>query len=291
MSEVGFIGLGIMGQGMAENLAKAGRKLIVWNRDPSKAAALASAFPGAVNVKLTAAEVVRAATCTYCMLSTLEASKAVFEGEHGVLAGVSPGKSIIDCATLTPERMEEMAAAVSSAGGKFLEAPVSGSKKPAADGQLIFLAAGDATVLDTCKPDLDVMGKATHYYGAFVGAGTKMKLAVNMTMGIQLAGLAEGVALCEAAGLSSESFIEVLKQGAMSSPLVAVKGAAMVARQYAPQFPLEHCQKDMRFAINAGDALGLGLPVAAASNELFKRARAAGKGSDDFSAVAEVARK
>lgn len=288
---VGFVGLGIMGMGMAENLAKAGRKLVVWNRDVAKSNAFAEAHPGAVEVAPTAAHVVRAAARTYCMLSTLEASHAVFDGPDGVLAAVGPGKSIIDCATLTPERMAETAAAVHAKGGAFLEAPVSGSKKPAYDGQLIFLTAGDAGVLDAAKADLEVMGKSTQYYGPHVGAGTKMKLCVNMTMGIQLASLAEGIALCEASGLSCDSFVEVLKQGAMSSPLVAGKGPAMVKREYAPQFPLEHCQKDLRFAIAAADALGLALPVAAASNELFKRARAAGKGAEDCGAVAEVARK
>jgi len=225
------------------------------------------------------------------MLSTLEASLAVFEGDDGVLAGVSPGKAIVDCATLTVARMAAMAAAVRAKGGSFLEAPVSGSKKPAEDGALIFLTAGDEALFNASKAMLDIMGKATHYYGSEVGGGTKMKLAVNMTMGSQAAALAEGIALCEAAGISSESFVEVLKQGAMSSPLVAGKGAAMLKRAYEPQFPLQHAQKDMRFAVQLGDELALSLPVAAASNELFKRARTAGLDGSDFSAVAEAARK
>jgi len=288
---IGFIGLGIMGAGMATNLAKAGRKLVIWNRDASKSKAFAEAHPGSVVVAPTPADVVISAGLTYCILSTLEASAAVFEGATGVLAGVGPGKSIVDCATLTPERMAEMAAAVHAKGGKFLEAPVSGSKKPALDGQLIFLAAGDNGVLDTAKADFELMGKATHYYGESVGQGSRMKLCVNMTMGIQIAALAEGIALCEAAGLSADGFVEVLKQGAMNSPLIALKGTAMIKREYPPQFPLEHCQKDMRFALQLGDTLGLGMPVAAASNELYKRARMAGKGSEDCGAVYEAARK
>lgn len=288
--QVGFVGLGIMGLGMADNLCKSGRTLVVWNRDTSKAKSFAESHPGTV-IASTPAEVVKATSVTYCMLSTLEASQAVFEGEEGVMAGVGPGKSIVDCATLTPERMVWMADKVHALGGKFLEAPVSGSKKPAADGQLIFLTAGDEEVKVAAEKDLEAMGKATHYFGPDVGGGTRMKLCVNMTMGIQLASLAEGMALCEASGLSAESFVEVLKQGAMSSPLVALKGAAMAGRQYPPQFPLEHQQKDMRFAVNLGDTYGLAMPVAAATNELFKRARDAGKAADDCGAIAEVARK
>ena len=109
------------------------------------------------------------------------------------------------------------AAAVAAKGGAFLEAPVSGSKKPAADGQLIFLCAGAAAVLDAARADLELMGKATHYFGEAVGGGSKMKLCVNMTMGIQCAAVAEGAALCAAAGLEPAKFVEVLSQGAMAS--------------------------------------------------------------------------
>lgn len=287
---LGFVGLGIMGNGMAACLVKAGHKLVVWNRDTSKAQAFADAHPGTV-VAPSAREVVASTAITFSMLSTPEASRAVFDGDNGVLAGVAPGKSIVDCATLTSERMSEMASAVRAKGGSFLEAPVSGSKKPAEDGSLIFLTAGDEALFNAAKPAFDIMGKATHYYGTEVGGGTKMKLAVNMTMGIQAAALAEGVALCEAAGLSAESFVEVLKQGAMSSPLVAGKGAAMLKRAYDANFPLQHAQKDMRFAVQLGDELALSLPVAAASNELYKRARTAGYADSDFCAVAEAARK
>jgi 3-hydroxyisobutyrate dehydrogenase-like beta-hydroxyacid dehydrogenase len=163
---VGFIGLGIMGDGQAANLLKAGFSLVVWNRDPRKAAALAAAHPaGAVRVAGSAREVVASVPLTFTMLSTLDASAAVFEGPDGVLAGVSAGCAIVDCATLTPERMGAMAAAVRAKGGTFLEAPVSGSKKPAADGQLVFLCAGDRSALELATAGLDAMGKSTHYYG------------------------------------------------------------------------------------------------------------------------------
>ena len=137
------------------------------------------------------------------MLSTLEASEAVFPG---MLEKVCAGKSIVDCATLTPERMAAMSSAVKAAGGSFLEAPVSGSKGPAEAGQLIFLTAGDAAVKEAAEADLEAMGKATFYFGEEVGVsaatvglgcgcagsdgsnccweqrGSKMKLVVNMIM-------------------------------------------------------------------------------------------------------------
>ena len=237
-----------------------------------------------------------------------------------MLAGVRAGCSIVDCATLTPARMAEMASAVRARGGSFLEAPVSGSKKPAADGQLIFLAAGDRTALDAAAPGLDAMGKATHYYGSDVGvgararncaaarlprlfasrapgvrpplAGTRMKLVVNMLMCAQLAALGEAVALCEAAGLDAAELVAVLGEGAMASPMVALKGPAIARRAYAPAFPLRHAAKDLKFALQLGDELGArgGLGLAAAACELFDAAAADGRADDDFAAVAEASR-
>lgn len=169
---VGFIGLGIMGLGQANNLLKVGFNLVVWNRDIAKAENLVAAHPpGRVRIASSPRDVVTSCELTYAMLSTPEASQAVFGGPEGMLAGVSTGKMIVDCATLTPARMAEMASAVAAKGGSFLEAPVSGSKKPAADGALIFLTAGSEDVLSAARPGLEAMGKATHYYGSTVGVG------------------------------------------------------------------------------------------------------------------------
>jgi len=177
---------------------------------------------------------------------------------------------------------------VRAKGGLFLEAPVSGSKQPAADGSLIFLCSGDAEALDRAEMGLDAMGKATHYYGPQAGLGTRMKLAVNLVMGAQLAALAEGVALAERAGLTADDLVTVLTEGAMASPMVKLKGKAMAARAYPPAFPLKHAQKDLRFALGLADDLGLGLPVSAAANELYKRAKGEGFSDADFAAVAEA---
>ena len=286
---VGFIGLGIMGLGQARNLLRSGRSLVVWNRSVEKSEAFAAEelAAGKVTVAASAAEVVEKCSLTYSMLSTLEASHAVFPS---VLERVSAGKSIVDCATLTPERMAEMSAAVKGAGGSFLEAPVSGSKGPAEQGALIFLTAGDEAVKEAATADFDAMGKATFYFGEEVGRGSKMKLVVNMIMGIQLNALAEGVALTEASDLPVDDLLKILSLGAMNSPMINLKGPGMAKRSYdPPQFPLKHAQKDMRFALALADDLGKGLPVAAASNEVYKRARTE-HGESDFAAVAEASR-
>ena len=281
---VGFIGIGIMGIGMVRNLVKSGRSLLVWNRDASKAEAMKAEFPDKVTVAATAADVINGCSVTYSMLSTLEASEAVF---GGVLAAMGAGKSLVDCATLTPERMAEMHAAVTAKGGRFLEAPVSGSKVPAEQGALIFLCGGDKALFSEIeKNDLDAMGKASFYFGD-IGAGTKMKLVVNMIMGTMLNSLAEGVKLCDAAALPCNDLIEVLGLGVMANGLIKLKGPPMVNHAYPAHFPLKHAQKDMRFALALASDLGISLPVSVAADEQFKKVLGA-RGDEDFAAVYEA---
>mmetsp|Transcript_11931 Transcript_11931/g.14433 ORF Transcript_11931/g.14433 Transcript_11931/m.14433 type:complete len:609 (-) Transcript_11931:178-2004(-) len=280
----GFIGIGIMGEGMASNLLKGGFNLVIWNRATAKSEALSNKFPGQVTIVQTAKEVVESCDVTFSMLSTIEASEAVFPG---LVDAIQPGKSIVDCATLTPAQMQLMSNVVHEKGGRFLEAPVSGSRGPAAAGQLIFLCGGDEDVYYDIVAHLDLMGKARFFFGP-VGAGTKMKLVVNMTMGSMMTALAEGVALAEASGLNKTDLLSVLDLGVMSNPMFRLKGGNMLKRDHtATQFPLKHAQKDMRFALGLGDDFAQQLPLAAAANEVMKKARYHGHDDDDFSAVYE----
>jgi 3-hydroxyisobutyrate dehydrogenase-like beta-hydroxyacid dehydrogenase len=171
MSAVGFVGLGIMGEGMAARLVSqgiagsGGQAISSVESHRFQMCCLARKFPDkTVIIKETAKEVVEACAITYCMLSTPEASRMVFEGDTGVLAGVSEGKAIVDCATLAEADMVRMDNDVRDKGGLFLEAPVSGSKGPALDGSLIFLCAGSQELFDQIKDDgLNAMGKASHF--------------------------------------------------------------------------------------------------------------------------------
>lgn len=226
-------------------------------------------------------------------------------------------------------------------GGRFLEAPVSGSKGPAANGQLIFLAGGDKALYDTVAPELDAMGKKSFHFGE-VGAGTKMKLVVNMVMGTMMCAFGEGLHLCTEQGLDASQLLEVrplpaapgpgarpngrragpaassspqrcprlswpsiapgvspaqpvaaqvLELGAIANPMFKLKGPKMLQGDHAPNFPLQHAHKDMRLAVAAGEAVGLGMPVSAAAESAMKRARDEGHGELDFSAVYEGQKK
>lgn len=178
--KVGFIGLGVMGLPMAANLGKTFKDMVVWNRtDKSDVLQKALAETDASFTSVSEpADVVRQCDIVFSMLSTPEAVRSVFhEGSGSALNGVTDGKSIVDCSTLRIEDMEYTAARVQEKGGRFLEAPVSGSKGPAEQGSLIFLCAGEKALYDhpVAQEALDLMGKRSFFLGD-VGNGTKMKV-------------------------------------------------------------------------------------------------------------------
>ncbi|KAH8954466.1 hypothetical protein BDL97_08G079500 [Sphagnum fallax] len=164
------------------------------------------------------------------------------------------------------------------------QAPVSGSKKPAEDGTLIFLTAGDKSLYDKVVPFLDVMGKSRFYLGE-VGNGAAMKLVVNMIMGRMMASFSEGLVLGKKVGLDPATIVEVLGQGAIAAPMFAMKGQSMLKGSYPPAFPLKHQQKDLRLALAMAEDVAQPTPVAASVNDIYKRAKAEGLGDQDFSAI------
>ena len=328
MSPIGFVGLGIMGEGMAGRLLSEGvagsddKPLVIWNRSSSKCTALAEQFADKkIEIKETPREVVEACGITYSMLSTPEASKIVFEGDDGVLAGVSAGKSIVDCATLAETDMQRMNEEVVSKGGyvsmvsaskrpwaqshwfcflhcidrRFLEAPVSGSKVPAATGTLIFLCAGSKDLFDEIEDTgLKAMGKASHFFGPEVGAGTRAKLVVNSLMGTMLSAFGEALALSESVGLDPNKMIEVIEQGAVQSPMFSLKGPKMIEKDHEPNFPLKHAHKDMSLACDMAKAAGVEFSVMESAEKLYREAKEdldLKIANEDFSAIFEKVHK
>jgi 3-hydroxyisobutyrate dehydrogenase-like beta-hydroxyacid dehydrogenase len=281
MESFGFLGLGIMGSAMAKNLVKAGFNVAVWNRSPEKCSELAAL---GASVAKTPAEVTSTCRITFAMLSDPAAAHAVCFGKGGALEGVGDGRGYVDMSTVDAATPQEIGAAVTARGGRFLEAPVSGSKKPAEDGTLVILAAGDKGLFDEALPLLEKMGKKSLFLGE-VGQGARMKLIVNMVMGGMMTIFSEGVALAGKAGLSQGDLLDVFEAGAMANPMFKLKGALMTQGNFTVAFPLKHMQKDLRLAVGLGDELGQPLFSAAAANESFKKARALGFSEQDMSAV------
>ncbi|KAF9606090.1 hypothetical protein IFM89_023113 [Coptis chinensis] len=282
--EVGFLGLGIMGKAMALNLLRHGFKLTVWNRTLSKCDEL---LEHGASVGSTPAEVVKKCKYTIGMLSDPSAALSVVFDKDGVLEQIGEGKCYIDMSTVDADTSSKISEAITKKGGYFLEAPVSGSKKPAEDGQLVILAAGEKSLYEEAIPAFDVMGKKSFYLGE-VGNGAKMKLVVNMIMGSMMNAFSEGLVLADKSGLSQQTLLDVLDLGGMANPMFKMKGPGMIQNSYPPAFPLKHQQKDMRLALALGDETAVSMPVAAAANEAFKKARSLGLGDNDFSAVYEA---
>jgi 3-hydroxyisobutyrate dehydrogenase-like beta-hydroxyacid dehydrogenase len=281
MQQYGFIGLGIMGSAMAKNLIKAGFPVTVWNRSIEKCAELAAL---GATVAGTPAEVTANCPVTFAILSDPAAAEAVCFGPHGALAGIGDGRGYVDMSTVDAATSRRIGAAVTEMGGRFLEAPVSGSKKPAEDGTLIILAAGDRALFDEALPGFEQMGKKTLFLGE-VGKGAQMKLVVNMVMGGMMTIFCEGLSLAAKAGLASSDLFEVIDAGAMANPMFKMKGPAMLEGNFTTAFPLKHMQKDLRLAVGLGDSLGQPLFFAALANEAFKKAKGMGLSDQDFSAV------
>ncbi|KAK7335869.1 hypothetical protein VNO80_27973 [Phaseolus coccineus] len=283
-SRVGFLGIGIMGSPMAHNLLKAGIDLTVWNRTKSKCDPLISL---GAKYKPTPEEVAASCDVTFAMLADPQSALDVACGKHGATNGMGPGKGYVDVSTVDGDTSKLISAHIKSTGALFLEAPVSGSKKPAEDGQLIFLTAGDKNLYETVASLLDIMGKSKFYLGN-VGNGAAMKLVVNMIMGSMMASFSEGLLLGEKVGLDPDVLVQVVSQGAISAPMYSTKGPSMIQSLYPTAFPLKHQQKDLRLALGLAESVSQPTPIAAAANELYKVAKSHGLSDQDFSAVIEA---
>ncbi|PYF84522.1 3-hydroxyisobutyrate dehydrogenase/2-hydroxy-3-oxopropionate reductase [Marinomonas alcarazii] len=284
MASVGFLGLGIMGKAMATNLVKAGFDVTVWNRNSAKCDELVAL---GAHQGITPRDVAAHCDITFAMVSDPDAALALCQGPNGVAAGIGAGRGYVDMSTVDDTTSKEIADLITQAGGRFLEAPVSGTKKPAEDGTLIILAAGDQSLYNDVKPAFEVMGKMSPYLGD-VGQGANMKLVVNMMMGGMLSIFSEGMSLGQKAGLDGQQILDIVEAGAMANPMFKGKGAMLLKGDYTTSFPLKHMQKDMRLAVALGDQLDQPLPTAAIANEAFKQALKAGFAEEDIAAVYKI---
>lgn len=281
MKKYGFLGLGIMGQAMAANLIGAGLDVTVWNRTREKCLPLVE--QGA-SLGSSPGEVTAQCDITFAMVADPAAANSLFFERGGVLEGIEPGRGYVDISTVDPATSLRIAEAVKTQGGRFMEAPVSGSKKPAEDGTLVFLCSGDKSLYDDAAPALQIMGKKSFYFEQ-VGQGAQMKLVINMIMGSMMTAFGEGLALGDKAGLAMTDILDVLTQGAIDNPMFRLKGPLMAQNNFPTAFPLKHMQKDLRLALEMAEQYGQPLFTAGAANNLYLMARAAGGADEDFSAV------
>ena len=286
-TRVALIGLGLMGSGMARRLLGAGFPLAVWNRNPERAKALAA--EGA-HVAATPRDAAARADVVLSMVADDAASRAVWLGDHGALAGAARGAVLVECSTLTVGWIGQLFREVAARGCELLDAPVTGSKPHAASGELVFLVGGSAAALETARPALTAMSRAILHVGAS-GRGALLKLVNNFMCGVQAASLAEALALIERSGLDRAKSLELLTTGAPGSPLVKTLSARMTARDYTPNFLLRLMAKDLTYALAEGRKYGLALATVASALEVVDQAVAAGNGDEDFSVLVEPLRR
>jgi len=277
----GFLGLGIMGSGMVKNLLNSGHNVMVWNRSSEKCLDFVKA--GAKEC-LTPSDVIAGADVTFSCVSDPQVAKNMVFGNCGVLQEVNADKSYIEMTGIDAETSQDLAEAINNRGGRYLEAQVQGSKVQAEEGTLVILAAGDRSLFDDCQSCFQAMGKNSFYLGE-VGNASKMNLVLQVTAGVTLAGLAEGMALADRAGLQQKDVLEIMELTALACPLMIEKGKAMIEGGFPPHLPLQHMQKDLRLGMLMGDALELPLALVAATNEAFKHAKRLGYGEHDVSSV------
>jgi len=289
MARVAMIGLGRMGTGMAGRLLAAGHEVVVANRTPERAAGLVAA--GAV-LAPTAAAAAAGADAAIVMVSDDEASRAVWDGPDGALAGLPPGALAIECSTLSADRVRELATAARDAGLRYVDAPVTGLPDAAAAGELTLLVGAERADLEAALPFLGPLAEQVLHFGP-VGAGTAYKLIVNLIGAVQIAGVAEGLALAERAGLDLDQVVAALALGQAASPQVVRNSRRMAASDHGENvvFSGRLRHKDADYAMRLAAQLEVGAPFGQVALDGLDALLASGLGDANESAIIEIARR
>lgn len=288
MSHVAVIGLGLMGTGIAQNILQAGWPVTVTTRSPEKAAdLLAAGAQWAASPAQAAAD----ADVVISVVGDDEASRAIWLGAQGALAALRPDAIGVECATVSLKWMRELHAAAQARGAHFIDAPLGGSKLAAASATLMLFIGAEAETLDRARPVLAAFASTLIHFGPPT-SGTIYKLVNNLQGGIHLLALGEGIALAERAGLNMHVVGQTLNVGAVSSPIVKGKIPTVISRQHAePHFALKWMAKDLSYALEAAEELGVPTPLVALARDLYRQAMRQGLAELDFAAVTELARE
>jgi 3-hydroxyisobutyrate dehydrogenase-like beta-hydroxyacid dehydrogenase len=281
---VGFIGLGIMGQPMAQNVVKGGYNVTVYNRSNEKTKPLSKA---GATVASTPKALAEAADVIILMLAGPEAIDAVLEGPEGLMAGMKTGQTLVNMSTVSPQYSKQLADKLTAKSAVAVDAPVSGSRKPAEEGALVILAGGPKDKVTKLEPLFMCMGKKVVYCGD-AGQGSSMKMAVNLLLGIMAAGICEAVNLGQKCGLDTATMLETMLAGPMGCALFEFKKPMLIDDSFSAQFPLKHMTKDIRFALQTADENGAMAPIGHTVFQLYRQSMGQGLADMDFAAVKKV---
>jgi 3-hydroxyisobutyrate dehydrogenase len=284
MKRIGFIGLGIMGRPMSQNLLKAGYTLTVYNRSKGAAEELASA---GAKVAGSPRQVAAESDVVITMVTDTPDVEQVILGPGGVIEAAREGLVVIDMSTISPKVTRAISAKLSAAGAQMLDAPVSGGDKGAREGTLTIMVGGPEAAFSDCLPILQAMGKKIVRMGES-GAGQLTKLANQILVVGNMMGVCECLVFAKKAGLDQKLVIESLSAGAASSWSLVNLGPKAVDRDFAPGFKVKLLQKDLKLVLSSGDELDLALPSTSAAHQLYNALQAAGSGEEGTQALIKV---
>ncbi len=284
---VGFIGLGVMGQGMATQLLDHGHALAVYNRTRDRATPLQR--KGA-RIAATPREAAEGADTVITMVSDDAALHGVTDGDDGLLAGLRPSALMLQMSTVGPETTAWLDGALRAREAVMLDAPVLGSKPEADAGRLWIMAGGDEATIERARPVLESMSQQVYHIGP-VGSATNLKLAFNLAVGGIVAAISESVAVIEASGIDPHLWAKILQEANSGTRITAGKVALMADQDYAPRFSLDNMMKDVGLALALARSHGLRLPQGEATLETMRRGAAAAGGDKDIAAVVKAVRQ
>ena len=284
MANLGYVGLGAMGGLMAERLMAKGHRVTGYNRTRSKAQWL---IDKGMQWGDSPRAVAEASDATFVMVTNSAALEAVAGGPGGLLAGLGLGKLLIDMSTVSPAVSRALAAKVRDKGAAMVDAPVSGSVVTLQQGKLSVMVGGERSTFERVKPLLEDVGPRVTHVGEN-GLALSMKIAINLSLAVQMLAFSEGVLLAEKSGIARETAVDVMTHSVIGSPMVQYRGPMVLAMPDEAWFDVNMMQKDLLLALEMGRQLDVPLPTTAVTNELLTAARGMGLAKKDFAVVFEV---
>ncbi|HXH25108.1 MAG TPA: NAD(P)-dependent oxidoreductase [Vicinamibacterales bacterium] len=287
MANLGYVGLGAMGGRTADRLLAKGHTVIGYNRTKSKAQWL---IDKGMQWADTPREVARAADITFVMVTDSRALAAVAEGPDGLLEGLGPGKTLVDMSTVSPDASRALADKVRQRGAEMLDCPVSGSVSTLEAGKATMMVGGDRATFERVHPVLLDIGPKATYVGPN-GAAVSMKIALNLSIGVQLLAFAESVLLAEKSGIERKTAIDVFLNSVLASPMLQYRGPFALGLPEEAWFDVNMMQKDTSYALDMGRQLGVVLPTGAIANQFLTAARGLGLEKEDCAVLFHVLAK
>jgi 3-hydroxyisobutyrate dehydrogenase len=281
---IGFIGLGIMGRGMAANLLKAGFALTVWNRTASRSEALVALGAHAGN---SPADVAAHSDLILICVSDTPDVEQVIHGEQGVLQGAQPGALVVDHSTISPQATQALAAELEARGIHMLDAPVSGGSEGAARGTLSIMVGGEEAQFQRALPIFQAMGKTITHVGGH-GAGQTVKLVNQVLVVGNCLAMCEALLLAQAGGVDLEKTYAAISQGAAGSWMFTNRAPQIMRRDWRPGFSIDLQNKDLRLVLEAADQFGAPLPATGLIFQLYRTLQAQGLGAEGNHALVKA---